>query len=205
MNKSILKFAAALTLLLALPLAATADDKANQVRESVQISDHFTFPPTNPPNMVNGATILIRDFTAGVITATVTSAMLEPHYAYSIWWVVFNRPENCTVPKQCGLVDLSNDAVKPSVFWGGGVIADGDGYGTTQLELRRGRTDRELFANTPDYGLQNLKGAEIHLVLRSHGVVGMAGTTATQLGTANQACPPAPVGCKNVFFSVHTP
>lgn len=188
------------SLAMAMPLTANAD---HFVKESVQVADHFMFNPGGDPIIAPGATILIRDFRAGIITATMTSAALTPDYAYSIWWVVFNRPQHCAVPKQCQISDLMNDAVKPSVFWGGGLLADGDGYGTTQLELRRGRTDRELFANTKNYGLQNLKKAEIHLVLRSHDDIGVAGTVAKQLGTANEACPA--ILCRNVFFSVHTP
>lgn len=189
-------------LALAVPLTANASH-SHKVQESIQVADHYMFNPGGDPIIAPGATILIRDFRAGIITATMTSAALTPDYAYSIWWVVFNRPQHCAVPKQCQISDLANDAVKPSVFWGGGLLADSDGYGTTQLELRRGRTDRELFANTKNYGLQNLKDAEIHLVLRTHEDIGMAGTVAKQIGTANEACPAA--GCRNVFFSVHTP
>jgi len=186
---------------IALPAIAHGDDwgKGNRVRESVEIAEHFMFG--DPPTQVNGATILIRDFPAGIITATVTSSALEAHSAYSIWWVVFNRPGNCAIPFECASSDLGNPAVRGSVFWGGGLLADGDGYGNTQIELRRGRTSRELFGPMLDTGLKNLRGAEIHLVLRTHGPAGMAGTVGKQIGTANEACPAG--GCQNAFFSVH--
>jgi len=87
------------------------------------------------------------------------------------------------------------------VMVSGGLLADGDGYGNTQIELRRGRTSRELFGPMLDTGLKNLRGAEIHLVLRTHGPAGMAGTVGKQIGTANEACPAG--GCQNAFFSVH--
>lgn len=189
-------------LLLTMPVAAVADDdsgKGNTVRESIQVADHFMFG--DPPMMVQGATILVRDFAAKVMTATVTSAALEPHTAYSIWWVVFNRPQFCATPYECAGADLGNPNVEGSVFWGGGLLADGDGYGNTQIELRRGRTERELFGPMRDDGLQRLHDAEIHLVLRTHGPAGMAGSVAAQVGTANEACPPS--DCQNVFFSVH--
>jgi hypothetical protein len=189
-------------LLLTTPIAALAEDdkgKGNTVRESIQVADHFMFGA--PPMLVQGATILVRDFAAKVVTATVTSAALEPHSAYSIWWVVFNRPQFCAIPYECGSGDLGNPAVMSSVFWGGGLLADGDGYGNTQIELRRGRTERELFGPMRNDGLQRLRSAEIHLVLRTHGPAGMAGSVAAQIGTANEACPPG--GCQNVFFSVH--
>ena len=52
-----------------------------------------------------------------------------------------------------------------------------------------------------DTGLQKLKTAEIHPVLRTHGPAGVAGTVAKQVDTASEACPAE--GCRNVFFSVH--
>ena len=189
-------------LLLSAPIVAAADHDngmGNTVRESIQVADHFMFG--NPPVLVQGATILVRDFAAKVITATLETAALEPHTAYSIWWVVFNRPHHCAVPYECAGSDLGNPAVEGSVFWGGGLLADGDGYGNTQIELRRGRTERELFGPMRDDGLQRLRDAEIHLVLRTHGQAGVAGPVAAQIGTANEACPPS--DCRNVFFSVH--
>lgn len=201
MKTSMKRLGIVASLMLAVPLTANA---THNVQESIQVADHYMFqPPGTDPTIAPGATILIRDFKAGIVTATVTSAALTPDYAYSIWWVVFNRPQFCAVPYECEVSDLGNDAIKPSVFWGGGLLADGSGYGNTQIELRRGRTDRELFANTKNYGLQNLKNAEIHLVLRTHDDIGVAGTVAMQIGTANEACPAT--GCRNVFFSVHSP
>ena len=114
---------------------------------------------------------------------------------------MFNKPQNCAIPYECGSGDLGTANVRGSVFWGGGILADDTGYGNTQIELRRGRTDRELFGPMTDFGLRNVKSAEIHVVLRSHGDIGIAGTVAEQMGTANVACPPG--GCSNAFFSVH--
>ena len=82
-------------------------------------------------------------------------------------------------------------------------MTDGTGTVNTAVEITPGRTDRELFANTEDYGLQNFWGAEIHVVMRSHGPTGLAGTVAQQVGTANLACPPE--GCSNEFASIHIP
>ena len=65
------------------------------------------------------------------------------------------------------------------------------------------RTERELFASSRNSGLRNLKGSEIHVVLRSHGPAGVAGTIAEQIGTANLACPSE--GCQNVYTSIHVP
>lgn len=193
--------AAVATLVVTLPLTAHAA-KGGFVDESIQVADHFMIQPNSQPaTIAPGATILIRDHKADVITATVTSSALMPGHVYSIWWVVFNRPWKCATPYQCGSGDLSNSGVRGSVFWGGGIMANSDGYGTTQLELRPGRTKRELFGPMTEIGLRNLRGAEIHVVLRTHGPAGEAGTVALQLGTVDDACPAA--GCANSFFSLH--
>lgn len=188
-------------LIAAVPLTAQAEH-GRYVQESIEVADHFMFVPDADPVIVPGATILVRDIKADIVTATVTSTALMPNDVYSIWWVVFNKPWKCMTPWQCGSSDLGNPATKSSVFWGGGIIADGDGYGTTQMEMRPGKTRRELFGPLlTDTGLQNLKFAEIHVVLRTHGPAGMAGTVAKQLATVGEACPSP--DCANRFFSVH--
>lgn len=171
------------------------------VSESVEVSNHHIFP--DGPD-VDGATILIRDFRNRVINATITSAAYEPDTAYSIWWAVFNYPEYCLTPYACALVDIPNPEVRVSIFWGGGYVSDANGYANTSLRLLPGKTNRELFANMSDAGLENFEGAEIHVVMRSHGPVGVAGKVADQIGTAFMACPGGvPSGCQNVFASIH--
>jgi hypothetical protein len=192
------------TLLTGLPLVQAWSDDGNHygqyVRELVQVSNHHVFP-AGPD--VDGATILIRDFTNRIIRATITSAALEPDTAYSIWWGVFNYPEYCATPHSCTPGDLGNPAVRASVFWGGGFLADANGYTNTSLVLLPGKTDRELFANMSDAGLENFGGAEIHVVIRSHGPVGIAGAVADQIGTAFLACPGGN-NCINAFASIHS-
>ena len=172
------------------------------VRESIEIADHHIF---NTDIEVDGATILIRDFDNKIITATVSTGALEPDWAYSIWLAVFNYPQYCITPGECGPADLEvnggNPSVKASVFWGGGLVADGSGSANTVFTLLKGKTKRELFAMSKDWGLQNFGGAEIHVVLRSHGVAGIAGPVSQQIGTATEACPET--GCKNEFASIH--
>jgi hypothetical protein len=189
-----------------LGMRAYADDDwsryARVVRESVEVSDLHVFGTTDTND---GATILVRDFNDGEVHATVTSRDLAPRTAYSIWIAAFNHPKYCAQPYACSTSDLEifggNPKIKASVFWGGGLVADEFGYANTAFDVPTGRTSRELFAQSGDYGLQNLGGAEIHVVLRSHGEAGVAGPVAMQIGSAMQACPPA--GCVNAFFSVH--
>lgn len=175
---------------------------SSEAWEAASVSDHVQF---NTSHVVDGATILVRDHTQTSISATISSRALEPDTAYSIWWAIFNEPRYCALPYQCAVSDLEvfggDSRVKSSVFWAGGFVSDYLGVANTSLRLGLGRTNRELFAQTENHGLQNLWGSEIHIVLRTHGPAGVAGSIAEQIGTANMACPPD--GCQNVFASIH--
>ena len=183
---------------------AQAGDRYHKVRESVEISDHRDFVSQE---RVDGATVLVRNFRRKDVHATISSKALEPDTAYSVWWAVFNRPQFCATPFDCKVSDLErfdgDPRIRVSVFYAGGFVSDNSGTANTSLYLTTGRTGRETFAESKNYGLQNLIGAEIHAVIRSHGPAGVAGTIAQQIGTAHEACPDT--DCKNVFVSVHAP
>jgi hypothetical protein len=182
--------------------ASRAELSAITVAESIEVGNLRVF---NTETMIDGSTIVVRNFRDQVVDATVSTHGLEPNFAYSIWWAVFNHPEFCGEPNRCSVLDLEinggDPRVKVSVFWGGGILADEFGTATTSLRLPVGRTRRERFANSRDYGLRNIRNAELHVVLRSHGLAGVAGPVARQLGTANAACPSS--GCVNAFASIH--
>lgn len=190
------------------PLSAqphtVASEKTMRAVESVEISDHTVF---GTDEVVDGATILVRDFVNEEVRASVSTQALETNTAYSIWWAVFNRPQYCRQAYACTTRDLEifggDPRVRASVFWAGGFVSDDFGTANMSMTLIPGRTTRELFAQSKAYGLRNLRDAEIHVVLRSHGPTGVAGTVAEQIGTATLACPED--GCQNVFASVHVP
>ncbi len=204
MSKSVLKgWLIGTTLALASGQAiADVNHLGFYVPETVQISDHQM---TGSGIEVDGATTLIRDYRYRLVRANVTTNALEPDFAYSIWWVVFNNPEFCATPYKCAGSDLEVNGGDPrimaSVFYAGGMLADGNGSTNTSLTLVPGRTKRELFAQSRDWGLRNLRKAEIHVVIRSHGLAGIAGPVSKQIGTGNEACPES--GCANKFFSIH--
>lgn len=170
--------------------------------ESVDVSDHVLF---NTDTVVDGATVLVRDRNQNSVTANLSSRALEPDTAYSIWWAVFNQPQYCAEQFNCVVNDLEvfggDSRIQASVFWAGGVLSDQAGIANISLNLRQGTTTRELFAQTEPHGLQNLMGAEIHLVLRTHGPAGVAGRIAEQIGSANMGCPPD--DCQLVLASIH--
>ena len=185
-------------------IGEASEARSDYVGESVEVSNHYVF---NTDSVVDGATVLVRDFKDGTVSASISSRALDPETAYSIWWAVFNRPQYCEEPYRCGVTDLppfgGDPRIRASVFWGGGFVSDPFGMANSSLKLRVGRTSRELFAQTQPYGLGNIRKAEIHVVLRSHGPIGIAGSVAEQIGTATLACPDE--GCVNTFASIHIP
>lgn len=107
--------------------------------------------------------------------------------AYTIWWVVFNNPENCTDPFdpsfECGPGDLSSAAVKPSVLYATGNVVGGSGRAGFGARLRTGDAAQALFGE----GLTNPTQAEIHAVVRTHGPV-IPGMVDQQISTFNGGC-----------------
>ena len=177
---------------------ADDDDGPRYAREAVDVQNLHEF---GTGVLTNGAVILTRDLKNGRLNADLTSTDLVPGDAYSIWWVIFNFPRYCAEPYQCAGSDImGSPKAKASAIWGGGFVADEFGDANTSLGLVRGKTRREVLVGT-DVGLINLRRAEIHVVVRTHGPAGIAGPVATQIGTANEACPVE--GCANKFFSVH--
>lgn len=107
---------------------------------------------------------------------------------YSIWWIVFNNPEECAgynnVPKDpCGFDDLFNPAVGAAVFNASGAISAAAGDGgviNVDLELNaregsnNGHAPFPLIPGLPDFnGVLNRRngcGAELHLDVNEHAV-----------------------------------
>lgn len=106
------------------------------------------------------------------VNLTVHTSNLDPGNAYTIWWVIFNNPGACS-PAGCSDSDFPTADVEASVMHATGRVADSDGNSRLSAFLPVGYmhtnpssgNGRQLFGP----GLQNLKGAEIHIVIRCHG------------------------------------
>ena len=124
------------------------------------------------------------------------NAMMEPH-AYTLWWVIFNAPENCIhAPDQeekCGprdvfgdayletmednpdpaLIDLNADA-EIAMLWGAGGVSDDDGKVVFSSSMYRTTDSLQLDLNIDPMqlgrGWENPE-AEVHFVVRDHGKV----------------------------------
>ena len=132
----------------------------------------FTFVPEAP---VDGAVAQLVRAGSGVAYNLRTSDLV-PGHAISIWWVIFNNPEACD--GDCGIEDLfvdfpddltPNPDVNPAVMSGGGNVVGRSGRAGFAAHLNEGQITNEhpLFMDGP--GLTDARGAEIHLVVRSHG------------------------------------
>ena len=132
---------------------------------------------------VVGTSVAVRG--AGAVTATLRTHGLEPGHAYTVWAVIFNDPAHCV--DGCDGSDLANPEVGGVSVLATGGVARRD---HRQFRLRLAGTD----------GLENPAGAEIHLVVRSHGPA-IAGLIGEQISTLNGGCPPNT--CANVLMAKH--
>ncbi len=152
---------------------ANFDAVATAVNGQVSMADVITFflPDETPAaGDVVGTAELTR--TAAGITLSATTTMLDAGSAYTLWWIIFNNPAACD-PAGCAGEDLGTAGVEGSVMNATGRVADATGNATFSAFLPVGfihtnpssLAGRQLFGP----GLQNLAGAEIHVVIRSHG------------------------------------
>jgi hypothetical protein len=148
-------------------------------------------------SVVAGSSASVVRSGAGV-SATLSTERLSPGDVVTMWWIVFNHPENCAGPSsahpfQCGASDLGNPAVEASVLFATGRVISETGSGDYGAHLSVGDTRGALFGP----GLLLPKTAHIHLVLRDHGAA-----DPSRLGLqlhSYDVCSPT---CVNVQFAV---
>jgi hypothetical protein len=160
------------------------------------------FPTLDASTPVAGSARVIR--TSRGMTATLRSSGLSPGTAVSLWWVVFNHPEKCAT-SPCTAADLKNPEVMPDMLGNPGQVIGQDGNASLTGQIAMGNTDHSYISpvmGMPPVGLMDPMGAEVHLVLRSHGPA-IPGMVDEQTSTFNGGCPPNT--CGNARFSIHMP
>jgi len=120
-------------------------------------------------SVVPGSSASLVRTDAGVSAMLATSG-LPGGDVVTMWWVVFNHPENCAGPSaghpfQCGRSDLGNPAVEASVLFAAGRVTTNGGAGDFGAHLSVGDTSGALFGP----GLLFPQSAHVHLVLHDHG------------------------------------
>jgi hypothetical protein len=179
--------------------------------------------PAARPSAVNQDTAEVRNFPTGDVVIedasstlrrtpngiswTFKTSELQAKHAYTLWVVVFNYPENCV--NGCGLDDLGRQDVAATLAYGGGHVVGRTGEATFSGHLQEG--DTSGFPNDSPFagvvggehvGLVDSRLADVHLVVRDHGVV-IPQRLAEQLHTFSGTCNVN--ACANVQFAAHVP
>jgi hypothetical protein len=131
-------------------------------------------PPGCAPDDCNevGFARLVR--TPQGLSLNLHTTDLTPHNAYTVWFVVFNFPGACEdVPVAgCDPSDLFVENAMATVLWGNGHIVGGNGKGNFGAHLAVGDISGDTFPlELPGdgVGLINPMGAQVIIVVRSHG------------------------------------
>lgn len=115
---------------------------------------------------------LVRN-NSGVLGSMSTSG-LTPGHVITFWWVIYNNPELCAAPI-CAPPDLNNPAVNGGLQFGAGTVADLGGRASFSGYLGKGDNSgfylNPIFPNMPNpsAGISDIKKAQIHIAVRSHG------------------------------------
>lgn len=189
--------AVALSSLVVGAFVVTSEEAKASHNTHFQAKNLFLFDP--PHNLVPGAATLIR--TDKGIAFRVYTSELEPG-ANTVWIAIFNKPQHCAGgPGACAAPDLDNPDVQGSIVYGTGYIVGDDGIANFQGSLDKGSPPAGISVNVPKgtfNGLKNALKAEIHLVVRQHGVVSDT-EAVTQLTTFESPDSCLNLGvCKNV-------
>ena len=172
--------------------------------------------PVGTSNLIRADQGVVADF---------HSSGLEPGHTLTMWWVVFNEPDDCSdgvcgeddifVIEDGAIVGLNWDGIAAAdivVGYAAGTVVDATGRATMAAQLKEGGAVREvLFGTLPV--LKDAARSEVHLVGRSHGPA-VPGSVDDQIGSFAGGCVdffdppviPAAVGeCADVQFAVHLP
>ena len=170
------------------------------------ISIAQVFEAGNPGNQTGGSWLIRREHSLEMGFGTTE---LEPA-AYTVWWLIFNNPEGCNA-NGCGEDDVfidgnpangpnmeSREAAQISAVWATGFVVGEDGVANAGAILVKNSPPGQVL-----YGpmLQNIQGAEIHLVIRTHSAA-LPGQIAEQITSVNGACNPT---CQPAQVAVHMP
>ncbi len=178
-------------------------------QSSRESSNSFTslewFPDSgNSGTIANSSSVLIRNKN-GVAYTTSTTGLL-PGGAYTTWWVIFNNPEFCS-PPSCAAKDfpqnMGDPRVQASVLWATGRVVDGHGQGNLSAHLAAGGRSAAPGQILFGPALLDAFGAEIHLVVRSHGPALTGDNLKAQLTTFLGGC--SINKCEDQQFAQHFP
>jgi hypothetical protein len=167
-TKALFTFIAAFAGIVAAVLLLPPQPASSHGPANITTADVYSFDPMGEQVMGANARLVTNE--AGA-TIQLKTSDLTPGDAVTVWWVIFNYPEACAAYPYapCTVDDLMNNpgAVGAEVTYAAGNVVGGSGISNFAGHLSTGHTDQEWFGN----GLTNPTGAEIHLVVRTHGEI----------------------------------
>jgi hypothetical protein len=150
---------------------------------------------TDGSAIAGASSTLIRNDTGA--TFSLSTRELSAGHTITVWWVIFNHPENCShgaLGLRCGEGDLFEPSVEASVLYGAGHVIGGSGATGYGGWIGIGETDGALFGP----GLLRPFSADIHLVVHDHGVL-----SPDQIAEGVHNFGPCEPECVDVQFSAH--
>jgi hypothetical protein len=199
------------------PFSISAQDE-EMVEPIVQNSTVHHF--SDMSEVAGGFAHLTR-FENGVTMAVSTNNLVEGE-VYTVWWVIFNEPENCS-NGVCDVDDvlIVQDGVVPRDA-DGNRLMNMEGIASANVSIQHAaggyaqdgtlHTSASLgIGDVPGIilgpGLLDAKNAEIHLVIRTHGPAAAdLGVFAGQISTFGGGCEPMDaLPCDDVQFAIFAP
>lgn len=129
------------------------------------------FPPTN------GGSASLKRGTDYIQFNLHTTGL--PEGAYTVWYVIFNEPGDCTEPNPAngacaGGAGADFGLPTTAIVWATGGIVRANGVGNFHNRLYVGErrapgTQEVLVGGALDSPLENPQGAEVHLIVKYHG------------------------------------
>jgi hypothetical protein len=141
------------------------------------------------PATVVGEASLVR--TGAGLTAAYRSTDLPAGQAVTLWFIVFNNPSACAAT--CGLWDLLfNLEAEGDFLVGGGHVTGADGKGGFGGHLAVGDTSGSAFPEigmpSRPIGLSNPWGAQVTILLHSHGPAMSGPDLVSQMSSFTGGC-----------------
>jgi hypothetical protein len=171
---------------LAVAVAAGSSLPAYPASDQVTSADVFWIWD---PTAATGTSTLIR--TDSGISASLRTSELPPGTANTLWFVVFNNPSACAT-RPCLAPDLFNPAVQGDFLYGGGNIVGGSGSsgfgGHLPVGDNSGSGHLEIGTGGLAVGLLDPRGAEVHLLVHSHGPAMTGQTLKAQISSFLGGC-----------------
>ena len=158
----------------AVPALAHGDDldAKGATHEAATVHAFGDLPDLDPAGDDYRSSKLVR--TGSGISWRIKTDSLTPGDVVTIWYVIFNHPGVCANSDaqegaRCAGSDLGNPDVDASVMWAAGTIVGGAGTAGWGGHLSVGELNSPHPGFDNGQGLDHPRGAEVHLVVETHG------------------------------------